>query len=136
MGFDTDALLGRLDLDLIVIFAFVLAIILINRSPYLLAVLGGLVFLGWVLVQLGVFEDDAADETTESEGPLEALQTRYARGEIDEAEFERRLDRIMESTDAVDRRGGSASVDPELDRLETDSGDGDAAVRRPETERS
>jgi uncharacterized membrane protein len=37
-------------------------------------------------------ESDSAD-------PLEELRTQYARGEISEAEFERRVDRLIESDD-------------------------------------
>lgn len=128
MGIDSDDLLVGLDPNFALILGVGLAIVLANQAPSLLAVLGGLVFFGWVLVQLGVFADDA-DDATESDGPLEALQTRYARGEIDEVEFERRLDRIIESSDAVDRRDGSTASSQERDRLETGRGREDAEVR-------
>lgn len=53
-------------------------------------------------------EDEAKEETvaidrhapdTTSDGPLEELRTRYARGELTEQEFERRLERLLETED-------------------------------------
>ncbi|WP_312912391.1 SHOCT domain-containing protein [Natronosalvus caseinilyticus] len=43
--------------------------------------------------------------------PLETLKDRYARGEIDDAEFERRLDRLVETDEAIGRVDRSRSVD-------------------------
>lgn len=108
------------DSDLVAILGFILAVILAGQSPALLAVFGGFLFVGWLLVQIGVFEDDSERRTDRSTDdsqldPLETLQLRYANGEIDEAEFEHRLDRIMESSEAVEQgrgdrnRGGSGS---------------------------
>ncbi|WP_207586419.1 SHOCT domain-containing protein [Halomontanus rarus] len=100
------------DSDLVAILGFILAVILAGQSPALLAVFGGFLFVGWLLVQIGVFEDDSERRTDRSTDdsqldPLETLQMRYANGEIDEAEFEHRLDRIMESSEAVEQgRGG------------------------------
>lgn len=47
---------------------------------------------------------NTASQDTDTEGrdsadPLEHLRTRYARGEISDAEFEQRLDRLIENED-------------------------------------
>lgn len=97
------------DSDLVVILGFILAVILAGQSPPLLAVFGGLAFVGWLLVQIGVFDEESersVDSRTDDLSqldPLETLQLRYANGEIDEAEFEHRLDRIMESSEALEQ---------------------------------
>ena len=92
-------LLDRFDTDLLVVFGFILAVILVTNAPYLLGVLGGLVFAAWLLVQFGVFDDEPEPGAVET--PLERLQTRYANGEIDEVEFERRLARILDADEAA-----------------------------------
>jgi uncharacterized membrane protein len=62
------------------------------------------------------------DEVGEPDGdPLEVLRDRYARGEISEAEFEERLDRLLEAEAATEPNGGNwprstAEYDPELER--------------------
>ncbi|QUO48227.1 SHOCT domain-containing protein [Halorubrum ruber] len=60
--------------------------------------------------------DDDPDEREDATGDpaLDALRERYARGEIDETEFERRLDRLLETEDA---------------ETVADSADGDVADR-------
>jgi len=47
-------------------------------------------------------DDDAAREST-GEDALDALRAEYARGEIGEAEFERRLERLLETERPADR---------------------------------
>lgn len=96
--------------------------------------------VGWALlaplatvVNEAVFDDDgtagrrdgAADSTTaDSADPVEALRHQYATGEIDDAEFERRLEALIATEDA----------DPEtaLDRLTGDR----SASERSQTEQS
>ncbi|ERH01457.1 MAG: putative membrane protein (DUF2078) [Halonotius sp. J07HN6] len=55
-------------------------------------------------------ETSDAGESAASDDPVEALKKRYARGEIDEAEFERRLDDLL-GTDA-ETTAGEASAEP------------------------
>lgn len=51
-------------------------------------------------------------EAEESDDPLRVLRRRYARGDIDEAEFERRLDRLLASESRVGTVE-SAEIEPE-----------------------
>lgn len=89
-------------------------------------------------------EDDTTDVQTdqrqstrndvtadESDDPVERLRDRYARGEIDETEFERRLDTLLATEDADPetardrlRRDTGASVEDELDDLLDDGSSG------------
>ncbi|WP_096394839.1 SHOCT domain-containing protein [Halorubrum trapanicum] len=62
--------------------------------------------------------DESATASPASEGtadrPVAALRERYASGEIDEAEFERRLDRLLATED----------LDERFDRIESDRDEG------------
>ncbi|MFC7231260.1 SHOCT domain-containing protein [Saliphagus sp. GCM10025308] len=91
---------------------------------------GAITIVGWFLLtpvflfwdeELAaiVFESDeparGGDERARQReyDPLERLKDRYARGEIDDAEFERRLDRLVEADDTIERvdRGRAAGRD-------------------------
>ena len=62
-----------------------------------------------------------SETTGSTERPVAALRDRYASGEIDEAEFERRLDRLLETED----------LDERFDRIESDrAGSGGTGDRR------
>ncbi len=55
-------------------------------------------------------DSDANGENASDEDPVETLRRRYATGEIDEAEFERRLDRLLETESfSADRIEGPAT---------------------------
>jgi uncharacterized membrane protein len=57
----------------------------------------------------------AEDEATATADPLEALRERYARGELTEAEFERKLERLLETED-LDVPGGAATGETDRER--------------------
>lgn len=67
--------------------------------------------------------DDSAAMTAEN--PVAALRERYASGEIDDAEFERRLDRLLQTED----------LEAEFDDRPTESGSGIRSSDRRERER-
>ncbi|EFW89807.1 hypothetical protein ZOD2009_21532 [Haladaptatus paucihalophilus DX253] len=67
-----------------------------TQAPYLLGIIAVLGFLVWYLRD----GDETAVEDDEDEAELDAvemLRARYANGDIDEAEFERRLDTLLEA---------------------------------------
>jgi uncharacterized membrane protein len=99
---------------------------------------GAAAILGWLLLTplsavlvdaLGL--EEPAAEATESESattatadPLETLRDRYARGEIGEEEFERRLERLLETEDVevppgARLRGDEAETAPGVGRETT-----------------
>ncbi len=70
------------------------------------AVPGVLFYVGFavVLPLVGILFDDEREDTSEptpdpEPDPLEELRRRYAEDEIDEAEFERRVERLLETQD-------------------------------------
>jgi uncharacterized membrane protein len=92
---------------------------LVGLGPALF-ITGFFILIPLVLVLGEDFPLVAADEPDASaagdataERPVAALRDRYASGEIDEAEFERRLDRLLATED----------LDERLDRVESDRGD-------------
>ena len=78
---------------------------------------GGLLPLAVSLVRRRRGADDRTDELAARSDALDELRSRYARGEIDEAEFERRVERLLETeTDAeaaayADRRQREREVE-------------------------
>ena len=77
--------------------------------------------VGWFLVApvlaiLTYYEDE--EDTTDVDDPIATLRDRYARGELTEAEFERRLDRLLESETAGPSTAadGTAAESGERDR--------------------
>jgi uncharacterized membrane protein len=83
----------------LVIVGAAVVLALANQAPAVLIVLTVLAFLGWVGVRSGLLardeESDAAD-TPAGDDPPTILQQRYASGEITKAEFERRVDELLE----------------------------------------
>jgi len=65
------------------------------------------------------------------EDPVEKLRRRYAQGEIDEVELERRLDALLEMED-VDPEA-KASIERAMDNIETSHVGGDTGARDTET---
>ncbi|MDZ7746456.1 MAG: SHOCT domain-containing protein [Halobacteriales archaeon] len=65
-----------------------------------------------VLPLVGILTDDEEEaEEEEEEDPVERLKRRYADGELTDAEFEHRLERLLETDDAE-----TASIERELER--------------------
>jgi uncharacterized membrane protein len=80
--------------------------------------------VGWFLVApvlaiLTYYEDDENDESAAADDPVATLRERYARGELTEAEFERRLDRLLETeaTGRSEAADGAAVAPRERDRV-------------------
>lgn len=114
-----------------------------------LTLLGGLIgdgisdaigFIGWILLtpifliwgdEIAAFifsEEDSVAETEESNGEAVAkLKRRYAEGEIDEAEFERRMDRLVALDEGKDElplaNSKSAKEEPTTGRTDQEISD-------------
>ncbi|QIO20950.1 SHOCT domain-containing protein [Haloarcula sp. JP-L23] len=91
------------------------------------AILGFLVVLPLVgilgadfpLVEEPVDESDATSQARSSEpepteSPIERLRDRYARGEVSDEEFERRLERLLETEDLAATVVDDRAEEPEL----------------------
>ncbi|ELZ46147.1 hypothetical protein C463_04744 [Halorubrum californiense DSM 19288] len=63
--------------------------------------------------------DPSTESGTTAERPVAALRERYASGEIDEAEFERKLDRLL-ATEDLDERFDRVDSDRDERRRERD----------------
>lgn len=61
------------------------------------------------LVESEGADGESASATATTEDPLATLRERYATGEIGEAEFERRLDRLLETEEPEGRIGPDAA---------------------------
>ena len=63
-------------------------------------------------------EEEVESASSTDANPLVTLRERYATGEIDEAEFERKLDRLLETEELADRAddGPEREREPERDR--------------------
>jgi len=79
--------------------------------------------IGSLLPDRGTDDESADQSADQSADPLEQLKTRYARGEIDDAEFERRVERLV-GVDGLDADGAG---DPRLDDFDADGSDLDDA---------
>lgn len=78
--------------------------------------------VGWFLVApvlaILTYYGDESDAPAGNDDPVATLRDRYARGELTESEFERRLDRLLE-TETADRSAvddGNAVAAGERDR--------------------
>lgn len=122
-------LIGVLSFGLTSLFAVVIPAPLEALIPATF-VTGFLILIPLVLVLGEDFPLVASDEPDASvgsgataENPIAALRERYASGEIDEAEFDRKLDRLLATEDLderfdrvdPDRGGGSRERDLELE---------------------
>jgi uncharacterized membrane protein len=104
-----------------IIMAVPVSAILANQAPAALMALIVVGFLAWAGVRSGVLDREAAASEDDADAdPLATLQERYAAGEISEAEFEQRLDRLLES----DQRAEGA------DRLEATAVEHESALER------
>lgn len=70
------------------------------------ALLVASVFLVWYLTErVGSDEDADAQPAPEPADPVTELQNRYAAGELSEAEFEAKLERLLDSNERAERAG-------------------------------
>ncbi|MFC6906559.1 SHOCT domain-containing protein [Halalkalicoccus tibetensis] len=87
----------------------IIAALLLAGPIYAVAITGLLVlsvFLTWYLTQrVGGGEADAEPGGARESDPVTALQERYAAGELSEAEFEAKLDRVIEANERAERAG-------------------------------
>lgn len=65
--------------------------------------------------------DDLGKHASESDDPLQTLRERYARGELDDDEFERALETLLETDEFdpekfLERRRAEQEGEPELER--------------------
>ncbi|QFU83546.1 SHOCT domain-containing protein [Natronorubrum aibiense] len=105
----------------------IIAVLLFAGPLYALAItalLVGSVFLVWYLTQRDTTGDDAGDAATDASSrserdrdPVTKLQDRYAAGELTDAEFETKLERLLDSNERADA-AGVETADLNLERTE------------------
>ena len=88
------------------------------------SVLGIVTLLAAVVLASPIAELLRTDAETESEDPLDALRDQYISGDIDEAEFERRMERLLDDTEYE-----RVDADVDAQRVSVSS-----AISDPETE--
>lgn len=105
-----------------------IALVMVGAVAYVVnleLVAAGILAVGLAVTVMGeaIEVDDSAPAagTGSDTEPLERLRRRYAEGELDEAEFERRVERLLE-TEAIDEQalsdGPDRSNEPALARAE------------------
>lgn len=136
-GDDGDGLRGRVKSAVGALTLFVgIALAVAGVSNFWLAFVIGWVVLTPLAGALAArYEDRVADESSDGDADertdaLAELRQRYADGEIDEVEFERRVERLLEtesmddaedayggsSADTSDSSAGDSNIDSQLDR--------------------
>ena len=99
---DTEPLVGLI--AVVTLPAAILAGLFVGAETAAVVAVVGWLFLVPVLAILNdedivSVEEEQAEATASASDPLETLRERYARGDIDEAAFERRLERLLETED-------------------------------------
>ncbi|QKY21174.1 SHOCT domain-containing protein [Halolamina sp. CBA1230] len=89
------------------------AVLSLGALPAVVTIVGWFI-VAPVLAILTYYEDEEGDADPERDDPVATLRERYARGELTEAEFERRLDQLLET----EGTGRSAGVDGARERGE------------------
>lgn len=119
---------------IVAIFTFgVTALVAVLSGPGPAQLVAAIAVFGWfiltpfvALFDLPVIDDEAAtDEDDATADPLETLRERYAAGEISEAEFDRKVERLLETdrdalagTTGRERRRASDRHDPDREGVE------------------
>ena len=108
--------LAALSVLLVPVFILAEANAVLGFGAFLLLLVAG----GFGIQQLRNTDDDA--ESAEAVDPVTELEGRYVRGELTDEEFERRLDKIVETEDELDRAtkpDRTRSQPPEVDTERT-----------------
>lgn len=85
--------------DVVIVAALLLA------GPWVAVAITGLLVLSFILVWYLTRPSSEPDDETTVVDPVTKLQQRYAAGELSDAEFERRLDHLVESNERAERAG-------------------------------
>ncbi|RQG95845.1 SHOCT domain-containing protein [Natrarchaeobius chitinivorans] len=89
--------------DVVIIFVLLLA-----GPLYAIAITALFVasfFLVWYLTQRTTTTPDPPPDAVDTRGPVTKLQDRYAAGELSEAEFEAKLERLIDANERAERAG-------------------------------